>query len=108
MRNLWKSRHWGAEPDDPTVREFLTAWVVGKQSLRPSTRLSYGIHVRRYLVPYLGDLPLRGLRALHIERMYHHLATADEPSVRMSTATLRRIHCTLMSALNTAASVLAS
>lgn len=86
-----------------TVGEYLTTWLAGKQSLRPSTRQSYEIHVRKYLTPHLGNLSLDALRPLHIERMYNEIAMADEARVRpLSHASLRRIHATLTSALNTA------
>jgi len=37
-----------------TVQEYLTSWLAGKQSLRPSTRLSYRCHIHQYLIPHLG------------------------------------------------------
>ena len=86
-----------------TVECYLRGWLAGKQSLRPSTRLAYQIHLDRYLVPHLGPLPLTGLRARHIEQMYRDIAGSDQGDGRpLSVATLRRIHATLTSALNTA------
>ena len=92
------------EHDEPmTVRTYLEEWLWGKQSLSPSTHLSYETHVRRYLTPYLGNLRMDVLRPIHVERMYRELAVADHRSGRpLSVATLRRIHGTLMSAMNTA------
>jgi len=47
-----------------TVGKYLTEqWLPGKRKLRPSTRARYEQFIRLYLVPYLGDLPLTGLRA---------------------------------------------
>lgn len=91
--------------DEPlTVAGYLEVWLAGKQSLRDSTRQSYGLHVRKYLTPYLGDLPLTELRPVHIERMYQLIATGDAEDgvTSLSVSTLRRIHATLTSALNTA------
>jgi integrase len=88
----------------PTVGEYLEEWLWGKQSLRPSTHMSYETHVRRYLTPHLGSLPIASLRAVHIEGMYRQLSQGDStlPQRSLSVATLRRIHATLRSALNTA------
>ena len=102
-RTLPRSRRHAAHEHAPTVGEYLDAWLSGKQSLRDSTRQSYEVHVRRYLKPHLGGLPLVDLRAAHIERMYRDIAASGRPNARpLSVATLRRIHATLTSALNTA------
>src|SRR4051812_40975695 len=91
------------EPDRLTVGVYLEEWLCGKQSLRPSTHLSYETHVRRYLNPFLGDLEMAALRPVHVEGMYRALAMMDDRRGRpLSAASLRRIHATLMSALNTA------
>ena len=84
--------------------EYLDAWLTGKQSLRESTRQSYEVHVRRYLKPHLGDLPLVDLRPAHIEPMDRLIGAAgdQEGGVPLSVASVRRIHATLTSALNTA------
>ena len=86
-----------------TVGDYLEAWLTGKRSLRPSTYASHEAHVRRYLVPYLGQLPLDGLRSHHIERMYRLLA--DQGGQRrgpLSESGMRRIHSTLATAMNAA------
>ncbi len=84
-----------------TVGEFLEQWLWGKQSLRPSTHAAYETHVRLYLTPYLGNLRLEALKPLHIQRMYQQISASDTGK-DLSAATLRRVHATLMSALNTA------
>lgn len=50
------------DPEVVTVESYLREWLTGKRSLRESTQLSYRIHLDRYLVPYLGQLPLTELR----------------------------------------------
>jgi integrase len=77
-------------------------WLAGKQSLRPSTRLSYEGHVRLYLIPHLGNLALVELRPHHIEVMYQQMADDDSLVRRVGYATMTRIHATLMSAMSTA------
>jgi integrase len=97
---LFKTDH--VEDVSVTVGEYLEEWLWGKQALRPSTHRSYENHLRKYLIPLLGHLPLRALRALHVDRAYRQIATSERYGRPLSVATLRRIHATLMSALNTA------
>jgi len=52
-----------------TVQEYLISWLAGKQSLRPSTRLSYRCHIHQYLIPHLGHHRLSAVRAHHLEAM---------------------------------------
>jgi len=85
-----------------TVAEYLEEWLWMKQALRPSTHRSYETHVRKYLIPLLGSLPLRALRPVHIDRAYREIAMTSIAGRPLSVATLRRVHATLMSALNTA------
>ncbi len=84
-----------------TVAAYLTSWLDGKRKLRPSTRRAYESHVRVYLVPTIGHLRLSALRADHLDAMYE---TIRSGAIRKppSAATLRRLHATLHSALNTA------
>jgi integrase len=106
-----------------TVGSYLDDWLAGKARLRASTRRTYAEHIRLYLTPALGHLRLEQLDAVDIERMYTAIrglgsgtGRAPGPEVRamlaarqrsqpaqpLSAARLRRIHTTLMSALNTA------
>lgn len=85
------------------IDQYLNEWLSGRQSLRPSTRLSYQRHITKYLLPNLGHLKLADLRAHHIEEMYREIANDNQHRVRpVGPATLRRIHATLMSALGVA------
>lgn len=86
-------------PMPPTVGEYLTQWLRGKRSLKPSTQLSYAGHVDRYLVPELGTMHLADLTPTHVDEAYRAI-TATNPS--LSNSTMHRIHATLMSALNRA------
>jgi len=86
-----------------TVGTYLGDWLVGKGALRPSTARSYQAHLDRYLLPYLGHLRLADLRTVDIERMYAAIAKGNAGRERpVGPATMRRIHATLQSALNTA------
>ncbi len=52
----------GPEPGLSTG-EWLGRWLASRVSLRASTARSYGAHIRGYLVPYLGGIPLTDLTA---------------------------------------------
>ncbi len=86
-----------------TVGEFLTGWLEGRQSLRPSTRHAYQSHLAQHLIPELGHLRLQDLRSHHIEEMYRRITAANTGRERpVGPTTMRRLHATLNSALNTA------
>jgi len=105
-----------------TVAEYLDQWLEAKGRLRDTTRRSYGDHVGLYLKPGLGHLRLTDLRELDVERLYaamrelgrdqppkspvvDRLLAARSPVAAprpLRAATIRRVHATLMSALNSA------
>lgn len=95
-------RH-GGEELPVTVAAYLVQWLGGRQTLRPSMRLAYEIHLRRYLIPQLGERALRELTLSDIEAAYRSIESEATPAGRpISAATMRRIHATLTCALNAA------
>jgi integrase len=104
-----------------TVGRWLDEWLEGRVRLRPGTAVSYRQHLRLYLRPGLGHIPLRQLRTADIERLYRamrHLGQPDERSDDMqrrliaarhetrrasarplSAASILRVHATLRAAL---------
>jgi integrase len=106
-----------------TVAAYLDSWLAGKADLKDSTRTSYTTHIALYLKPALGDLRLEELRDHHVEELYAamrligtdvarpspvlrrilaartRVVNVDKP---LSAARIRRVHATLMSALNSA------
>jgi hypothetical protein len=106
------------------VREYLDQWLAGKARLRSSTRRSYREHINLYLAPGLGHIRLVDLRDTDIERLYtcmrelgglkeqtrpdpllqqlFQVRDPTQPVRPLSDARIRRVHATLMSALNTA------
>ena len=111
------------EPTTIRVGEYLDQWLAAKAGLRATTRRSYSSHIELYLRPTLGHLQLSELRDVHVERLYAVLpllgrdsagprpdevtrllaARTGSPPVRpLGPATIRRIHATVMSALNNA------
>jgi integrase len=84
-----------------TTEEWLWRWLEARVSLRASTRRSYAAHVRGYLVPYLGGIPLAALTAGDVQAMFAAVIR-DEAALGqpVGAATLHRIHATLRAALN--------
>lgn len=103
-----------------TLGSWLDQWLAGKRKLRESTAETYATHIRIYLKPMLGDIPLDRVRAEHIDEMVDRIgewnteiteARAEgrrpncEGDIRrrvqvISNATLHRIVATLRNALN--------
>jgi hypothetical protein len=69
-----------------TTGLFLLDWLDSRRSLRPSTRLAYEIHLRRYLLPHLGAMPLTDLTVVDLERMYQALLGGNTKGVRLACA----------------------
>ncbi len=58
------------------VRQYLATWLdMKRDTVRPRTLEFYTRHCQ-YSGPYIGDLPMEGVRPLHIERMLRSLADA--------------------------------
>ena len=85
------------------VEEWLERWLASRVSLRASTSRGYAAHVRGYLVPYLGGIPLAELAPGDVQGMFTAIIRGEVALGRpVSPATLRRIHATLRAALNAA------
>src|SRR4051812_28470961 len=72
LRQALHELQQGTLPTDTkrqTVGQFLTDWLnnTAKQTLRPSTYVTYEIHVRVHLIPALGRLALQKLSPQHIQ-----------------------------------------
>ncbi len=103
-----------------TTAEYLTMWLTHRRGLAEKTVRSYSDHVRLYLVPQLGKVPVQALENHHIEAMFTALETRNaqiraahastDPDVRktvkgvrpLSAASLQRLRATLRKALNDA------
>jgi Phage integrase, N-terminal SAM-like domain len=90
----------GPEPGLSTG-EWLSRWLESRVSLRESTARSYAAHIRGYLIPYLGVIPLTALTVGDVQAMFTAI-TRDETALGrlVGAATLHRIHATLRAALN--------
>jgi integrase len=86
-----------------SVGGWLRRWLAERDAIRPSTRRSYEMHLRLYLVPYLGRIPLRELQPHHVRTMFVAITAEHERRGRTWTPSSRqRLRATLRTALNAA------
>ena len=67
----------------------VSLWLAGRRTIRKSTRRSYEAHVRLYLKPHLGHLPIDRLRVVHIAAMFDAI-DADNEFIRAARAPATR------------------
>jgi integrase len=86
-----------------TVSGWLEHWLATRTSQRASTLRGYRSHVRLYLIPYLGRIPLAELTTGQVQAMFtalsRELGSAAGPG---TAASLARIRATLRAGLNAA------
>ncbi|HET6918543.1 MAG TPA: hypothetical protein VFI46_03655 [Jiangellaceae bacterium] len=86
-----------------TTGRWLSTWLAEHRRIRPSTARSYVAHLRLYLVPSLGRIPLDDLEGPDVQAMIDRIVVdhvkAGKP---ISPASLARITATLRCALNAA------
>jgi len=103
-----------------TTAEYLTRWLAGRRGLAEKTVRGYDDHIRLYLIPHLGNVPIQTLDTPHIEAMFVALErrnadirkarASKDPDVRatvkgvrpLSAASAQRLRATLRKALNDA------
>lgn len=91
----------------PTLGTYLTRrWLPTKQlTLWPSTWDCYRRNIELHVIPMLGRVPLRHLRAEHLERLYANLledGRADGRSGGLDTKTVLEVHMVLRRSLSDA------
>ncbi|MGH3720552.1 MAG: tyrosine-type recombinase/integrase [Pseudonocardiaceae bacterium] len=104
----------------PTVGEWLERWLAGRKKLRKGTVRGYSSHIRLWLTPQLGHLPLDKLTVDHVAALFDAIAerndeidaarSSDDPRIRAGVAgirptgpaTMQRYRATLRAALNAA------
>lgn len=91
------------QPVRTTFGDYLIGQWLPSLTVRPSTKRAYESHVKIYLIPRLGDVPLQRLSRGDLKAMF---ADLSQRGIRkpLSAATLRRVHATVRVALNTALS----
>ena len=86
-----------------TVSGWLEYWLATRSSQRASTLRGYRSHVRVYLTPYLGRIPLAELTVGQVQAIFTALSPdLDTGSGPATAASLARIRATLRTALNAA------
>lgn len=99
LQEMLTSLHKGefVKPVQETVGAFLQRWLetYASCSTSPRTLRDYKGIVRRYLVPYLGPVPLSRLRPDHVQSLY-----ADMNRRGLSAQTILHTHRLLSEALS--------
>ncbi|MFI0351325.1 tyrosine-type recombinase/integrase [Actinomadura sp. 9N407] len=103
-----------------TVGAYLEEWLAGRKGLREGTRRSYESHIRLYLAPHLGAIPLDRLRVADVDSLFEAIDEFNEivtaarhscdPALRAKVkgrrvagaATKHRIRATMRAALSRA------
>jgi integrase len=94
-----------AAPSSSTVAEYLEEWLRDHAGVRVRQRTLEGYQgsVRRYILPRIGNLPLRQLSARHVQEMESALLRGGGSQGRgLSPRTVLHAHRVLSSALRTA------
>jgi integrase len=89
-------------PHSISTGAWLRTWLASCISLAPLTEHGYRTHVRLYLEPALGHIPLNDLRRNHVQDMLTRLAHRGAAGQPLSPNTLTRIRATLRAAMNAA------
>jgi integrase len=103
----------GADPSlRQTTGQYLDAWLAGRLDLKPSTLNGYKTHMRIYLKPLLGHIPLDRLSNADISEMFATISQWNDDleegikhylkQVYCGPVTWQRIRATLRTALNDA------
>ncbi len=88
--------------------EFVCRWVedYAKQTLEPSTIMSYAMYLDHHIVPYFGHYKLSEIKPFHIMEFYTHLqkdgVRNDGKSGGYSAKTIKKYHAILSSVLSCA------
>lgn len=95
-----------------TTGQWLDTWLDSKVNLRPSSRQAYADHIRHYLKPALGRIPVADLRPDHIDHMLARIRSGQlKPEInrrgrdsggKVSAGTVRVILGVLNNALGAA------
>ncbi|MFF0290698.1 tyrosine-type recombinase/integrase [Streptomyces sp. NPDC005262] len=77
---VWRASKAGVNVlSDETVAQFLTRWIKKKKAgLKRTTAHEYERDIELYLVPHLGALKLRDLRARHCQAIFDWIITDNE------------------------------
>lgn len=85
-----------------TTAQWLRTWIDTRITLAPISREGYDIHIRLYLEPHLGHIPLTQLNRTHVQEMFDRIAERGAGGIPLCPNTQTRIRATLRAALNAA------
>jgi integrase len=88
-----------------TVSQFLRqTWLPQKRrQVRPTTAYRYAWFVDRYIIPAVGDIPLRRLRVDHLDALYAELAASGgRNGTGLAPKTVLEVHMIIRAALDAA------
>jgi len=104
LAEVGAGRHRGSR--DRTMAELLERWFEWRQTVRPispTTVMSYRGDLDRYILPALGELPVRQLDAATLDTFYARLRTGGGKQGRpLSASIVREVHAILSGALKQA------
>jgi integrase len=69
LEALQRAHRAGAAPPTQPLDRYLAEWLPAQLHLRPSTRATYEIHIRLYIAPLLGGIPLGELHPRDVRRL---------------------------------------
>lgn len=87
-----------APQETPTLGEWLDIWLDSKYQLKPKTVQRYRVDIEGIIKPALGSVRVDQLRASMVEALYGRLANEHA----LSASSVKHVHATLSSALNSA------
>lgn len=114
-----EAQHWAEEqeaahrahpaaqaPSSQTLRDYLAEWLpahAARRGIRPRTVESYAFLAQHYILPHLGDTPLRDLTPAMLDTWLRRLQTEPtETRAHLAPATVSRVHQVLYAALKAA------
>ncbi len=94
------------EPARVTVGQFLLErWLpAAGATVRPTTLLNYEVHVRRHVIPHIGEVRLQLLTGADLNRLYAGLTESGRVDGRggLAATTVHHVHATIHRALRDA------
>lgn len=92
-------RGFNVAPEKRTLGQWLNEWleVHAKPSVRPKTYQFYECVIRNWIVPYIGQIPIRKLTPTNVQEFLNGRQGAG-----LAPKTVRHIHRTLVTALGVA------
>ncbi|MGR4066074.1 MAG: tyrosine-type recombinase/integrase [Vulcanimicrobiaceae bacterium] len=86
-----------------TVGDYLTDWLAQKRvRLASKTYIAYKMHVRKYIAPAIGDIPLASLRKEHVRKAISAWGSTEIAGRKVSPRTVHHVFSTLRTALHDA------